>query len=121
MFAHKLVVGFLLVMLLSGLLVLAYAWWASRPGQFPAPFFRSMTVPAWQMWLALPVVYLGAFLAGIRPGRWFGSRLIPLVTAIAVAMLAARVPWVWLTVVISLVAGVVGVLSIVYYVEHRDY
>jgi hypothetical protein len=120
-FAHKLAVGILLVMLLSGLLVLAYAWWASRPGQFPAPFFWSMTVPAWQMWLALPVVYFGAFLAGIRPGRWFGSRLVPLVPAVSVAMLAANVPWPWLTVLISLAASVLLVMSILYYVGHRDY
>ena len=38
-----------------------------------------MTVPAFQIWLLMPLVYLGAFASGIRPARWFGSRLLPLV------------------------------------------
>ncbi|MEI8229252.1 MAG: hypothetical protein WCH77_13460, partial [Planctomycetota bacterium] len=33
-------------------------------------------------WLGLiPVVYLGGFLSGIRPGAWFGTRLFPLLGA----------------------------------------
>ena len=27
----------------------------------------------------MPLAYLGAFASGIRPARWFGSRLLPLV------------------------------------------
>ena len=40
-----------------------------------------MTAWAWQLWLCMPLVYLGAFLSGIRPARWFGTRLMPLVAA----------------------------------------
>ena len=28
-------------------------------------------------WFSLPVAYLGAFLTGVRPARWFGTRLLP--------------------------------------------
>ncbi|MFV2068394.1 MAG: hypothetical protein ACC645_15600 [Pirellulales bacterium] len=120
-FLTKLLVGFGLVMDLTGLLILLYAWWAMTPGHFPAPFFWSMTLPAWQTWVALPVVYSGAFLSGLRPGRWFGSRLMPLVTAMVVALIAANVPWFCLSVVISLAATALGVIAILHYVHERDY
>ena len=35
-----------------------------------------MTGPAFQVWLLMPLAYLGAFASGIRPARWFGSRLL---------------------------------------------
>jgi hypothetical protein len=37
-----------------------------------------MTLPAWVAWLAVTVLFFGAFLSGIRPGRWYYSRLLPL-------------------------------------------
>lgn len=120
-FGYKLLVGCGLLMLLSGLLVTAYAWWASRPGSFQAPFFWSMTIPAWQMWLAVPPLYFGAFLSGIRPARWYGSRLVPLITGILTSMAAASAPWVWSTVALSLIVSALMVVSILYYVQQRDY
>ncbi len=45
-----------------------------------------MTEPAWRVWLALPVVYLAAFLSGLLPARWRGVRLLPLVAAGGVVM-----------------------------------
>ena len=120
-FLSKLAVGLAWVLVASAALILLYAWWASTPGHVAAPFHWSMTLPAWQKWLALPLVYLGAFLSGIRPAKWFGSRLVPLVASIFVAAIAAAMPWLWLTLVISLVAAVLLVIGIFHYVRRRDY
>jgi len=120
-FGFKLLVGGALVLLLSFLIVALYAWWAATPGSFEAPFYWTMTVPAWQMWLALPPVYFGAFLAGIRPGRWFGSRLLPLVAGILAAVTASSAPWVWMTIVASFAVSGLLVAGIFYYVQERDY
>ena len=120
-FICKLAVGLLWVLAASAILILLYAWWAATPGHVTGPFFWSMTEPAWQRWLVLPIVYLGAFLSGIRPGRWSGCAAAPLAASMFVAVLAAKMPWLWLTLVISLAAAALLVVSIFYYVHRRDY
>jgi hypothetical protein len=120
-FISKLAVGLISVLVSSLVLITIYAWWAATPGHVAAPFDWSMTFPAWQNWIALPLLYLGAFLSGIRPGKWFGSRLLPLAAAILVAMLATSVPWIWLTLAIVLAASALFVVGIIYYVRRRDY
>jgi hypothetical protein len=120
-FAYKLVIGTALVMSLSAAIILLYAIWAATPGHIPAPFFWSMTVPAWTAWIALPPLYFGAFLSGIRPGKWFGTRLVPLVTAMLVSMVAANMPWFWLAALMSLAASVLLIVDIFFYVQARDY
>lgn len=121
MFACKLAVGSACVLLLSAMLILIYTWWVATPSHVEGPFFWSMTKRAWQLWLAMPVVYLGSFLSGIRPGKWFGSRLVPLVAAIAITAAVVYVPWLWLTLLMSLTADVIFVICIFYYVRRRDY
>jgi hypothetical protein len=120
-FVTKLAVGFGWVLLLSTLLILLWAWWAATPGRVPVPFYWSMTIPAWQHWLTFPVVYLGAFLSGVRPGNWFGSRLVPLVAAIFIAIAAASLPFVWLTAIIVVVSIVAFTTGIFYCIDRRDY
>src|SRR4029079_8266169 len=88
-FALKLLIGGALTMALSALFILIYAWWAERPGHFAAPFEWSMKRSAWIWWIAVLPVYIGACLSGIRPGRWFGTRLVPLVAGIGAALLAS--------------------------------
>lgn len=81
-FTVKLAVGIGLVWLISGLPIVIYALWAALPDTHASPFFWSMTTWAWVLWFRLPVIYLGAFLSGLRPGRWFGSRAFPLAAAV---------------------------------------
>jgi hypothetical protein len=120
-FGAKLVVGGGLLLLVSGALILIYALWAATPGTHASPFFWSMTVPAWQLWYSFLLLYFGAFLSGIRPGRWFGSRLAPLVAGAVLAAVASAVPWWWLSVAIVLAASAIALPTIFYYVEVRDY
>jgi hypothetical protein len=73
----KIAVGLGLYLAFAAVPILIYAWWAATPGTHASPFFWSMTLPAWQAWISLTAVYLGAFLSGLRPARWLGSRLLP--------------------------------------------
>lgn len=74
----KLAVGGLVCLLVAVLPLTYYALWAATPGNRAAPFFWSMTIRFWLLCVQMPLLYLGAFLSGLRPARWFGSRLFPL-------------------------------------------
>ncbi len=120
-FALKLLIGSGLAMVLSAALVLIYAWWAMTPGHVAAPIEWSMTRSAWIRWIAVLPLYIGAFLSGIRPGRWFGTRLVPLVAGVGAALIASAMPWFWAALVISIIGTAFGLVSIFYYVRVRDF
>ncbi len=77
-FIAKIVTGVVLLQLVALVPIVSYAAWASMPDKHPSPFEWWMTESAWCVWLSLPVAYLAAFLSGLRPARWFGTRLLPL-------------------------------------------
>lgn len=120
-FAVKLAVGLATLLVVTGAVILIYALWAATPGTHATPFFWSMTVWAWQMWFAFPLLYLGAFLSAIRPGHWFGSRLAPLVAAAILTLFCTTVFWWWVGVAVALVFELAFVFSILLYVDSRDY
>jgi len=120
-FGTKLSVGAAAVLALGGLLVLVYALWAATPGKSPTPFFWSMTSGAWRLCLCMSLVYLGAFLSGIRPARWFGTRLVPLVTAAACAFLISMLPWWWLALSSLVICAAILLAGISYYANQRDF
>lgn len=91
----KMAVGLGIVAALSAAMILVHGLWASRPGNVPSPFFWSMTVPAWHLWAVLPLVYMAAFLAGVRPGRWYGSKLLPLIAVGVLAFILGAQLWPW--------------------------
>jgi len=91
----KLLVGGGVYLVLAVAPLLLYAWWAATPGTHASPFRWWMTVLAWQGWLGGSLLYLGAFLAGLRPGRWHGTRLLPLVAAAGLTGLCTFFPWSW--------------------------
>jgi len=95
-FLTKLLTGTGLLLVCTIVPILIYATWAAVPGTHAGPFEWSMTGPAFQIWLLMPLVYLGAFASGIRPARWFGSRLLPLVSVALSAFLLGFVPHWWL-------------------------
>jgi len=76
--AAKLAVGGGLYLICGLIAILSYAAWAAMPGRHASPFFWWMTVDSWKAWGLITIIYLAAFLAGIRPARWFGTRLLPL-------------------------------------------
>jgi len=120
-FFTKILVGLALLLILTAVPTLVYACWAATPGNHASPFFWGMTANAWKICLALPAVYLGAMLSGIRPARWFGSRLFPLAGACVLAFLIGMTLSFWLGVGMFLALDAVLIVLILKSAEQRDY
>jgi ABC-type transport system involved in multi-copper enzyme maturation permease subunit len=121
-FLSKLLVGIGLLLACTLLPIITYGVWAATPGTHAAPFEWSMARPAFQIWLTMPLIYLGAFLAGIRPARWYGSRLLPLVAVALPAFLLLYVPDWWLLglpLLLVMAAALTGVILLE--ASARDY
>jgi hypothetical protein len=81
-----------------------------------------MTGPALQIWLLLPVAYLGAFASGIRPARWFGSRLLPLLSVAVPGLYVFLLPHSWLLGLPTLLLLATMLVSDIFLeVETRDF
>jgi hypothetical protein len=123
----KLLVGTAVYLVVAALPIAGYALWAAAPGTHASPFYWSMTLPVWQIWWSMTVLYLAAFLSGLRPGRWFGSRLLPLVAAVPPAVLAAvlaqRLAWgqLALSLLVTFVTGVVLLAATASVLRTRDF
>jgi hypothetical protein len=92
-FLTKMATGIGAFLLCAGLPIVVYSAWVAMPRHHPGPFAWSMSEPAWQMALLMPLLYLGAFLSGLRPARWFGTRLLPLVASVVFVLLLVWLPW----------------------------
>jgi hypothetical protein len=119
-YGTKLIVGLAIYLLLAWAAVMAYAIWAALPGTHASPFDWKMTGMAWTIWLAMTSVYLAAFLAGIRPAAWMGTRLSPLAGTGLVAFLSLALPF-WMAWSVLIVVDVLLVVLILYTVETRDF
>lgn len=120
-FLTKIAVGFALVQTIGAAMILIYGAWAAKPGTHASPFFWAMTLPAWQAWLTMPVVYLGAVLSGLRAGRWYASRLLPLVACVGVAALLVSLPQMWMTFVGLAIVLAVTLPTVLYVAATRDF
>lgn len=94
-FQLKLAMGAAAFVLCASVPILLYGAWAASPGHHASPFEWSMTKDTWQLVLEIPLLYLGAFLSGLRPARWFGTRLLPLFSAVMIVLLVDMIPWWW--------------------------
>jgi len=121
-FATKLITGISLLLACTLLPIMIYATWAAMPGTHAGPFEWSMTGPAFHIWLLMPLAYLGAFASGIRPARWFGSRLLPLVAVAIPAIYLYILPHWWLTAfpLLLLVAAIL-INDILWEAKTRDF
>lgn len=75
----KLLVGLGLCVACGAAIIVTLGVRSSVPGTYAAPFFWWMTVPWWEILFRMTFVYLAAFLVSLRPARWYGTRLLPLV------------------------------------------
>lgn len=118
----KLAVGVAVLLVSASLPIVAYGSWARVPGHHASPFEWSMTGPTWRLTFLLPLLYLGAFLSGLRPARWFGTRLLPLVAAIVFLVLLNTMPWWWLAgVPLTLLLSTLLAATICFESQVRDY
>jgi ABC-type transport system involved in multi-copper enzyme maturation permease subunit len=121
-FVTKLTTGISLLLGCTLLPILIYAIWAAVPATHAGPFEWSMTWTAFEVWLLMPLAYLGAFASGIRPARWYGSRLLPLVSvALACSILAVVSQWWPIALPLLLLVAAVLVSDILWEVETRDF
>jgi len=121
-FLTKLTTGIGLLLGCTLLPILIYGTWAAMPATHAGPFEWSMTGPAFLVWLLMPLVYLGAFASGIRPARWFGSRLLPLLSvALAGSILGVVAHWLPITLPLLFLVAAVLVSDILWEVETRDF
>jgi ABC-type transport system involved in multi-copper enzyme maturation permease subunit len=125
--AVRLTVGVALLLVCSGVPLFLYALWAALPGTHASPFEWSMTAPAWNSWLVMTIVYFGFFLSGMRPARWYASRLFPAATACLLVFLGVilfmEVPW-WngfVALATVLLVDAMLVAMILYVARTRDY
>ena len=121
-FLTKLFTGIGLLLACTLLPILIYAAWAAMPGTHAGPFEWSMTWPAFLVWLLMPLFYLGAFASGIRPARWYGSRLLPLLAVgIPAWLLAILAKWWLIAAPLLLLVTLVLVSDILWEAARRDY
>lgn len=120
-FGTKLAIGLGLLFAVGSTAIFTYALWAATPGNNAAPFYWSMTTSAWQTLFCAVVLYLGAFLSGIRPARWFGTRLAPLAAAAFLAFFPWTFDWRWFAPILLTTSVCLFIVAIFYYAENRDY
>jgi hypothetical protein len=120
-FLTKLATGAAVLLACAAVPIVLYAWWAAVPGHHAGPFSWSMTGDAWQLTFLMPLLYLGAFLSGLRPARWLGTRLLPLVAVVLFLLLLDWLPW-W-SAGFPLALALYGLLvaSICFVARVRDY
>lgn len=85
-FLAKLVAGAALLMGVTAGPLLVYSLWAATPGTHASPFYWGMTEPWWRSVAVGLVCYLGAFLSGLRPAHWLGSRTWPWLAAVTLSV-----------------------------------
>lgn len=120
-FWTKLATGCVVLLALGAAMIVIYGAWAAAPEHTGVPFEWSMTGPSWQLVVCMVPLYLSAFLTGIRPARWFGTRLAPLVCAVAVLMFAVLALRWWIITVVAAMLAALMLAGIFYYVRQRDY
>jgi len=111
--------------ILWGILVLpmlCYAWWASIPGNVPAPMLWENTAMYWKSCFGLSMIYLSGFLSGLRQARWYGSRLLPLVVSVSAAfqLLSTEILFNTSVVLIALI-DCLFLAAIYYQLTHEDF
>jgi hypothetical protein len=120
--AAKLVVGGGLYLICGLIAILSYAAWAAAPGNHASPFRWWMTADSWKALGLITIVYLAAFLSGIRPAHWFGTRLLPLAAGgVLAALLVFPMFWPLLGIVAFLLVAACLIGLIHFTARTRDF
>lgn len=99
-----------------------YGLWANTPGTHASPFEWWMTTKFWQQWLTLPVLYLAAFQSGLIDARWYGVRLLPVLTAGVLCVASACLPfWWWIGFPILMVVLTAQTLTLFQTMQQSDF
>jgi hypothetical protein len=121
----KLAIGASAYAICAAIPIVLYAIWASIPETHPSPFRWSMTATVWGMWFCMFLLYFAAFLSGFRPGRWYGTRFVPLVAALFIVFflfVCGDFDYLGLwSVLITIFADLAALASIFWVARERDF
>jgi hypothetical protein len=118
----KLVCGLATYLACSGLFLAACVLLALRRQTIIRPLEWWMISPIAQCIVSGVLIYLGAFLTGLRPARWYGSRLLPLVGVTALWGVLLFMPNWWVYGILSLLLLCAILIAMIFHVAMtRDY
>jgi hypothetical protein len=80
----------------------ALALWCAVPGNCPAPWAVDYLFPGLDILARGAIIFLGAFLCGVRPARWYATRFVPLFAAVTLVILSALSPVWWVSNAVTL-------------------
>jgi len=80
--------------------LLGLAVWASSPSHVPAPFDFRFTLVGWAAILSGLPFYFAGLLVALRPARWYGSRALPVLTALLAPLMASTSNEFWQVVLV---------------------
>ena len=106
LFFGKVLPGVCLYLLASILPLLGLAAWESSPHHVPAPFDFRFTLAGWAAVLAGLPFYFAGLLVALRPARWYGSRALPLLSALLAPWAATGLTEFWQVALICLALAV---------------
>jgi hypothetical protein len=122
LFAGKAAAGIALLFAATALPLLVIALWARQPGHLAAPFDWGLTWTATVQIFASVLLYFASLLTALLPNRWYGGRMIPIVTGLLVGFLLVSVDGLSLSVVLYgiCLAAIVTALAAWGGVVHRE-
>jgi hypothetical protein len=129
-FAAKMAFGIASVILVVALPLLCLSLWMDSWGRFHHRDEVGFAAAAAQLCAAIPLLHLGAFLSGVRPGRWYGSRFLPLFAAIllyivvqvvANSLMTVSQSWWFSSLVVAPIIAVGFVGAILHVAKARDF
>ncbi len=91
--------------------LLGFALWASSPNHIPAPFDFRFTLAGWAAILSGLPFYFAGLLVGLRPARWYGSRALPIVSALLAPWAALYLTEFWQAALVCVLVAVVLMLA----------
>lgn len=114
----KILIGLCVLLVITGIPLFSYTIWAATPGTHASPFRWAFIIPAVLTWLQLSIVYLAAFLCGVRDAHWLGSRLLPMIPALVAYSWVSAINsvHVWLAPIAMTMGLNLLLLSAIYYV-----
>jgi hypothetical protein len=120
-FLVKVATGASVLLVCASLPIVLYGWWAAVPGHHAGPFEWSMSTGAWRFALLMLPLYLGAFLSGLRPARWLGTRLLPLAGAVLFLVGLYLMPWWAVGLPLTVLLSGVMAANVCFVARVRDY
>jgi hypothetical protein len=111
LFFGKVIPGVCLYLLATIAPLLGFALWASSPSHVPAPFDVRFTLVGWAAILSGLPFYFAGLLVALRPARWYGSRALPIVSALIAPWAAFYLTEFWQAALVCALVAVVLMLA----------